>query len=58
MHCLQHDYMLIDCYMLYSKLSLISNGIPFQGYTLTVAQGHLKLHWASENLVTSRPGGD
>ena len=29
MHCLKHDYMLIDCYMLYSKLSPISNGIPF-----------------------------
>jgi len=31
---------------------------PSQGSTLTVATGDLKLYWASENSVTSRPGDD
>ena len=30
----------------------------YQGSTLTVAPGDLKLYWASENSITSRPGDD
>lgn len=34
------------------------NPEQIQGSTLTVAQGDLKLYWASENSITSRPGDD